>query len=137
MKFIMLIKQEDAFCIILIKLLILKKLLVSKLLAKLIKTEEILLDAYILLLTSFTPQQEEFLVRMSGSMALKRLKTTLILISLITSLLANKNKCKFKTNQIKLFFKVIPLVNTLKIKKQLNKNMDLTFIKVVLFLEIL
>lgn len=76
----------------------------------------------------------EFLVHMFGNMVLRRLNIMLILILLIMSQLLKKKKCKLRMKLIKSFFKLIQFLSILRTKRLLNKSMDSTFIKVVLFL---
>jgi hypothetical protein len=56
---------------------------------------------------------------------------TLTLLTTLQS--ANKFKCKYKMKQIKLSWKDIQLKNILKIKSKPRNNLDLLYIKEVLF----
>lgn len=76
----------------------------------------------------------EFLVHMFGNMVLRRLNIMLILILLTMNQLLKKKKCKLRMKLIKSFFKLIQFLSILRTRKLLNKSMDSTSIKVVLFL---
>ena len=72
---------------------------------------------------------------MFGNTVLKRLNTTLILISHTTSQSARKKKCKLKMKLIKSFLKGILSPNILRTKRLPNKSMVSTCIKEVSYRE--
>ena len=131
----MLIRSEDVSYITSTGKLTQQLLLVNKFSEKSIKKEETHWSVSTLVLTLCMLLPEESSVHMFGNTVLKRLNTTLILISLTTSQSARKKKCKLKMKLIKSFLKGILSPNILRTKRLPNKSMVSTCIKEVSYRE--
>lgn len=98
--------------------------------------EEIHFDASIPAHIQFLLQLEEYSVHTFGNMVLKRRKIMLTWISPTIHQFLNKQKCRYKTKQIKLFQKATKFVNISKTKNKQNNSSGSIYIKEVLFQEI-